>query len=353
MNEHMTEAVQAIRRLNPHPRSFARARWAPERDKFEYPISYAELPDAIILKHLRGETILGGVSSDDRGHTNSVGVDMDAHLAGQDPKGATRKFVLAAQAMDVPVLVHTSKSGRGAHVRTLFSEYVPSWLARALFVAVVMAAGLEGDKAVDKVWPPRQGQGVLIFPYQAKCFKEHGGGVALDQNTLRPLPKGQQLSSVLEAPEMSREEAERTLGAMGVRTETDARTIAGCSLMEDGGQRIIKDGTDGGVQYMVERCAAVKRLQDEARSVPYEFWFGMMTNFKPFVGGREIFEAISQLDPARFGARELGRSWNAIRGGPRMCENLDTGWSCPLLGVCPARSPAGLPFGLRRNGKAT
>jgi hypothetical protein len=248
------------------------------------------------------------------------------------------------------VVVHSSKSRKGAHARTLFNERVPPHLARALYISLVIASGLSGDAAVDKVWPPTHGLGVLAMPYNGRMAHENGGCLALDSWTLMPLGKDDQIAVVMDSEEMDRSELESGLVAMGVRTDGEAQLLSGCGTdnKQPWSPRTVKDEQDGGVQLMYNNCAAVDRLVSEATSINYEFWFSMMTNFRPFRGGREIFEQISMLDPARYKARQLANMWSKISGGPRKCENLDPGWECPNRAACVAKSPAGLPFHLQK-----
>lgn len=349
------EAVEAVIKLNPHPGCYAKGRWVPARSTWEFPMIKEPLTREVAEQHVRGKIMIGGVASDEQGYTTSVGLDLDAHLAEQHPARAARRFVQVAEALDVPVVVHTSKSGKGAHIRTLFADRVPTHLARAMYVAMVVTAGLSADKAVDKVWPPTHGLGVLALPYNGKIAMHCGGTLALDPWSLKPLPKADQLTGVLDSEELARDDLENTLVAMEIRTDEEARLLSGSghtNTRAPDGLRQIKDQADGGIQHMLEICDAVKRLGDEAPHLSYEFWFSMMTNFRPFIGGYDIFAEYSRLDPVRFNERHLTRTWQAISGGPRRCDNLDTGWQCPKYGVCPAKSPAGLPFAVERSRKA-
>jgi hypothetical protein len=280
--------------------------------------------------------------------TTSVGLDLDAHTSDQKPAVAALKFVDTCKMIELPTIVHTSKSGKGFHIRTLFKRPITCWLARALFVAMAIASGIDEDKALDKVWPPTRGHGVLALPYQAEYAHKNGGSQAFDVKTMEPLPKGEQLEAVTEAEEVHPEEVEAILEFLGVKTEKSAKILSGFPLNVRG--IAVKDGTDKGIQEMITWCYAVERLIEEAAEIPYEFWFGMMTNFKPFYGGREIFQAMSELDTARFDPKALERSWNGINGGPRLCVNLDHNWRCPKLGICKSKSPAALPFERRRKG---
>ncbi|MFA4971413.1 MAG: hypothetical protein WC683_02285 [bacterium] len=336
-------AVQVIRRLNPHPGRFAC--YVHQRNQY---VQVRRAPtDQEVVEHIRGRRLLGAVSADDQGMTTAVGLDLDAHVSGQRPLAAAKRFVQACQVFDIPVLVHTSKSAKGCHVRTLFNKETPSWMARAMYVALAVSSDLNQDSACDKVWPPSHGYGVLALPYQGRYAVQNGGTIALNPNTWLPYPQDVQLDVVTEAREMDTDDIEGVLRTFGINTERQAKLLAGAALSGPT-EPSCRDGTDGGVQEMINHCAAVKRLEEEAGTVPYVFWFGMMTNFRPFANGRELFEAYCELDPKRHDPRALDRMWKAITGRPRICLHLDPQWTCPLQGRCPANAPAGLPFAVKR-----
>jgi hypothetical protein len=205
-------------------------------------------------------------------------------------------------------------------------------------------------KAVDKVWPPARGYGVLALPYQKRYAIQNRGTLAVDVENWSLIRKSEQLDAVLECEELDQDEVASFLEFVGIADERAAKMLSGTPLrMLDRGVAV-KDGTDTGLTHMVQYCEAVKRFEEEATELSYEFWFGMMTNFKPFAGGKELFEKFSQLDPGRWKQRPFDAMWRGIKGGPRLCCNLEQGWVCPQRDVCEARSPAGLPFWLRRKG---
>ena len=345
-DERIELGIEAVRRLNPHPARFAR--YVPKRRQY---VQVGRAPtDEEIEAHIRGACLLGGVSADDDGKTNCVGLDLDAHTSDQRPLAAAKRFATTCNALEIPLVIHTSKSGKGCHIRALFQQPVTCWLARALFVALAITAGIDQDKAMDKVWPPSKGYGVLALPYQAKYAAHTGGTLALNPHSFEVVPKGEQIEAVTEAMEISPEDIEGLLNFLGVKSEQAAKLLSGHALHAMG--TTIKDGSDGGIQHMIQHCKAVRKLQEDASNLSYDFWFGMMTNFKPFWGGKELFEAFSQLDVKRWEQKAFDRSWNGITGKPRYCNNLGTDWSCPDRDTCTARSPAALPFALRRQGKA-
>jgi hypothetical protein len=345
MSERIKLGIRAVRKLNPHPERFAR--YYPHRR--QYVQIHRSPTDDEIESHIRGTQLLGAVSSDDQGMTSSVGLDLDAHTSDQKPDIAAKRFIRACDSIELPTVIHTSKSGKGFHIRTLFKGSITSWLARALFVSLAIASGIAEDKALDKVWPPTRGYGVLALPYQSAYAKATGGSQAVDRRSLSVLEPGNQIEAVTDVEEVTAHEVESILQFLGVNSENEAKIVAGFPLQIKGIP--MTDGTDGGIQDMVRYCRAVRKLHDEASSISYEFWFGMMTNFKPFSGGREIFEAISELDTERFDLDALNRSWKGISGKPRLCTNLDPNWTCPMKERCDAKSPAGLPFAIKRSTK--
>lgn len=345
MSIEMSDAMAAIRRLNPHPEAFAAGRWIEEKKRYEFPMVKRALPGELIREHLIGKRMIGAVGADGHGSTNVVGLDVDAHHEGQHPAQAAQKFVAVAQAFDVPVIMHTSKSGKGLHVRTLFKSYVPSFFARALYMALIVSAGLKTDSSVDKIWPPPTGLGVLAMPYNFKAVKEHGGTLAVDPNTMQPYKRAQQFDAVLEAGEMSDDEVVGVLESFGMRTEKEQMIAAGVPAGLDPRKSYAPAENQDGLVEMVNNCAAVEYVMRELETstISRNFWWSMMTNFKPFKDGKRIYEAMSSADERRFEKKVFDKQWESVKGKPRLCENLDPGnWECPKRDTCPARAPAGL-----------
>ena len=348
MSIEMDDAVAAVRRLNPHPEKYADGRWAPQSNRYEFPIVSKPLTDDMIVAHITGRRILGGVGADARGGTNLVGLDVDAHYDGQNPGLATKRFVAMAEMCSVPTMVHTSKSGKGFHIRTLFKKHIPSFLARALYAGILAYAGLangqDKDKSVDKIWPPATGRGVLALPYQRSFAHSNKGTLALDPHTLRLIKSARQYDAVLQADELEEHEVLEILKQLGATTESEIMTAAGVPKGLDPRLTYVLAENQDGLQHLFSQCEAVEHVIREltASTLPRNFWWGMMTNFKPFREGKELYDKISQLDTRRYRKKTFDAQWNSIKGKPRLCENLDPGWTCPRRDTCPARAPAGL-----------
>ena len=354
MTSSLEEAVKACRKLSPSTSDYAKARFCPQKNKFEFPLVHREVSDEELESHVLGKSMIGGVAADDDGRTTCVGLDLDAHTEGQRPGYAATKFMVTAKALNIPVIVHSSKSGKGYHVRTLFSESVPTHYARAMYACLIILSQLSADTSVDKVWPPASGLGVLALPYNSRYSQTTGGCLALNTSTLKPLPKEEQLSTVLDSEEIALNDVTGQLEEFGCTTEEEARALSGSPLHGGLAQDLIKDGVDRGVMVMHEGCEACRYFIDHVAELDYRAWFGMMTNYKPFVDGKKIFEIVSQLDPARFNQKTLDKSWRAIRGKPVNCRNLfGSDWECAHSAECDARSPAGFPGMIVRRGKQT
>jgi len=348
MSIEMDDAVAAVRRLNPHPEKFALGRWAPQSNRYEFPIISKPLTDDMIVAHITGKRILGGVGADARGGTNLVGLDVDAHYAGQNPREATKRFVAMAELVSVPTIVHTSKSGKGIHIRTLFKTHISSFLARSLYMMILTAAGLATketkDTSIDKIWPPATGRGVLALPYQQSFARANKGTLAIDPHTFRVLNSCRQYDAVLAADELEEHDVLEILKTMGCQNESEMMAVAGVPKGLDPRLTYVSAGDQDGLRHLFSQCEAVEHVIREltASTLPRNFWWGMMTNFKPFREGKELYDKISQLDTRRYRKKTFDAQWNSIKGKPRLCENLDAGWTCPRRDTCPARAPAGL-----------
>jgi hypothetical protein len=364
------EQVQALRLLCPNQerlglfRKLDDKRWGWVNDSREARIARKATAnwemtfDWQLRSHLLGYSYVGAVGADVDGITTVVGVDLDKHTASQHPRRVAEKFLAAAHAWDVPVIVHSSKSGMGFHIRTLLVPMKVA-LARALYIQLAIVAGVLAEKAFDKVWPPSRGTGILALPWHPWAGQRNGGGLAMDSRTLDLLMPEDQAAVVLDSPRMSEQDMFLTLSSMGVNTEPEIEKLAGCSIRDSFQRSTCEEGRDPDIAVLMSHCLAAQRLECEIDTVDYRFWWAMMSNFKLFDQGRETFEAISMRDSARYRPRALDSMWKSTNrnAGPVRCENLSHEWRCPLLGQCGkteslegVRAPVALPRRLRRLG---
>jgi hypothetical protein len=105
------------------------------------------------------------------------------------------------------------------------------------------------------------------------------------------------------------------------------------------------------LDVLARECAFIQEAARAPETISYDAWFALGTILAVFPGGREVFDAISRNDPRRYRPGEPEEKLRSIRGRPTHCRNL--GWACHRLDECArlgVRSPAGLPFKLRRAG---
>jgi hypothetical protein len=254
--------------------------------------------------------------------TNCVGVDLDAHHENQHPIEAAKRLTGWAMALGVPIVCHRSRSGSGVHVRTVFEKAVPVIKAWQLYYTGLKNANVLTDPSFDKIWPPKNGYGVLALPLNGRAAKENGGSIGVDPVTMKPLPKGAHAVALLEGERMSLADLDFFVG--DVELETD-----------EGPRLDLVEGLYNGLEPMLYECCAVRRLEQEATTVPYEFWRGMAASFRVLKGGYQAFWNLSRMDPVRFSQKALDKAWNSK--SVVHCENLDRSWVCPRLRECRAR----------------
>lgn len=103
------------------------------------------------------------------------------------------------------------------------------------------------------------------------------------------------------------------------------------------------------LDVLVRECEFIRHAVSATSVLTYDEWFGLATILKTFPAGGALFDQISRRDPERYRPGEAEKKLASIRGAPRYCTSL--GWHCPRLSECASlgvRSPAGLPFKLRR-----
>lgn len=155
--------------------------------------SYLPLTDDVLVAHLEGRVSVGVYPLLDSDRTGFVAVDFDKGSWALDALA----YMDAAARAEVPTALEVSRSARGAHVWTFFSEPVGAMDARALAAGLLrraMDVRAELDlSSYDRLFPsqdtlPRGGFGNLIaLPLQGERAA-HGATVFVDPSSLAPWP---------------------------------------------------------------------------------------------------------------------------------------------------------------------
>lgn len=331
----------------------------PDKDRWR-PV-YTQLSDEMLVLHLRGFIEIGSYPLRPTHPWPTVYwvlADFDGKQAGTNWKGDVQRAVEFLSDFDgCPCFVNLSRSGQGAHIRMLFREPVPAWMARRWMTAWLIEADVmkaddadrwddEVPPSFDRLIPPQDilsgdtnSQGCRLpgnlagSPIHGAHLRAHGGTAPLD--TQRVLqgdfePDGRHWDHVLAALD------QRSWGEAELRT-----AIADCpgdvSLdppvpwYQKRSLRVLSDA-EGKLDYMVMFCAFVQHMH-EPGTQSYALWVALATQLHRFGdAGREKFHEISALDP-RYNARDTDLKWEQTQSlHPIRCDTLvQMGYRCPHL----------------------
>lgn len=309
--------------------------------------------DAHLSGLMRVGTIHGGEPT-----TRLMAVDIDG--SSHDPTNNAPETLNALLDVATPVgltpsVVFSSKSGTGFHVyflldqelETLRAAFYMRWLKRQL-----------GRRELDCLYPSsNRGDGtVLSLPWfglfaTSNAARTSTGGVIVAPASL--VPVSDQARALSEAPRLSP-------NALNIEIPANAPPSSATQVPDQ------KDETNflaPNVSYhrkpgfrdldiLQANCKFIRFAETTPERLSYKSWFSLATVLRVFDGGPSLFDEISRKDPTRYRPGEPVAKIESVNGRPRHCRNL--GWSCPDAAKCETlnvRSPAGLPFKLRRYGR--
>jgi hypothetical protein len=124
------------------------------RGKPGYIPMWEELTDRVLVRHMRGDIMIGSYTPMRDGTTPWVAADLDGKEADAFEDAHTLANLLAE--CGVVPLCNTSQSGAGVHVRVIFDRPVEAWFARRFMMVFVDEAGLTGLRdggSFDRCFP--------------------------------------------------------------------------------------------------------------------------------------------------------------------------------------------------------
>jgi hypothetical protein len=92
-----------------------------------------------------------------------VACDFDNHNGQKDPARDLKNLIEVCNALDVPLIVFSSNSGKGFHAYLFFESPIPASKARAILLALLDRAGVDISHRRDK-----EGSFDCVFPKQDK-----------------------------------------------------------------------------------------------------------------------------------------------------------------------------------------
>ena len=318
---------------------------------------YAGVTDALLKLHMAGYLEVGAYPLIPTAPSPTVwwiGADFDGKRPGALWQNDVKRAVQFLLQSGCTLFINLSRSGFGAHVRVLFAEAVPAWLARRFMTAWLEEAGVAKDPdewddevppSFDRIIPPQDflsgrtndhGQrlpgNLLGSPLHAGHAKRNGGTLPL-----RPLdvavgdfvPKGDHWDIVTETL------ASRNWNTNALyRAVEDAPGSPGC--IPPVNRRVYlplqNDGTGNGLWFMLNFCEFFKHMREPGLQ-PYDLWVAAAAILHHHgQHGHEAFHEISAFDP-RYDPSMTEHKWEGTDGmHPLRCRTLiGAGYRCPHL----------------------
>ncbi len=327
---------------------------------------YAPLPDSHVVMHLGGLIEIGSYALVPFGngkHPNVrwIAADFDGkklHVDWERDVRRTAEFLIDTGA---PLFVNLSRSAMGAHIRVLFNEPVPAWMARRWFNAWLEEAGVlalpdedvndDGSpQSFDRLIPPqdflatmltddghRKPGNLIGSPLNGKCARKNGGTLPLDPEQVALgnfEPDGKHWEhtvAALDRRSWGAAELKRALDdAPGSPLTTSPEVSSGYG--SPGFHLPVIRGNSKQLDYAVTFCEFMRHVRDP-RNQSYQLWLALATQLHRFgEEGREAFHEMSKAD-ARYSATETDHKWKESAGlSPVRCDTLVAwGYRCPHL----------------------
>lgn len=362
------EKIAAFRELTDGAPDYVATRVISNRtgDPVWYPV-YSPLKDSSIELHMAGKMEIGTyplIPSD--GHmpvTKWVCADFDGK-EGEDWKGDVQQaleYMLDAFE-GAPIFLNISRSGQGAHLRLLFKDPVPAWMARRWMHLWLEEAGIISDPddlkpgsdkhaSFDRLIPPqdilspyptwdgkRRPGNLAGCPLHKRLMESTGGTAPIDPREAAAgnfEPDGRHWEHVMSALER-REWGESELAAALEDWSGEEAVKPPKVHIDDSGKAhrslpVVK-GSNGEMQYMVDFCKFFRYMR-RPDSQSYHLWVAMATHLHRFgEAGYDMWHQLSSIDP-RYRARDADIKWKQTEEmNPIRCESLvRMGYRCPHL----------------------
>lgn len=331
------------------------------RGKPGYIPIWEELTNQVVVRHMRGEIMIGSYTPMRDGTTPWVAADLDGKEADAFEDAHTLANLLSD--CGVTPLCNTSQSGAGVHVRVIFDKPVEAWFARRFMLTFVDEAGLLGLRdggSFDRCFPAadrlrdsdRAIGNQIAAPLHFQRATEKFGTLLLDSQFIRvplgdatwdhldlydPVTKAQMLRAVSDI-----DYAEKFLHEEWPGEPMEDPQYEGEYDEQQNNENRGPMERKGTVSDVIEKCELFNYVHENP-VLPYELWFAISANLKAFgEEGRAAFHEISALDKSRdnrghprYDRHETNLKFNdalanvSIYTCATIAENI---WTCPELG---------------------
>lgn len=320
------------------------------------------LNDSTLVRHIKGHDLLGAYPMMRHNTTHWVGADFDG--TNDNAFEEAWKLKEALEYLDVKTMCNTSQSGKGVHVRVIFTKTVPAWLARSLMIGCIEKEGIlplnEGG-AFDRLFPaqdeldphnPRAIGNQLGMPLNMKAIEERGGCVLLDDNfdkielgppvwdRLRSCGLNEDFHATDALQELGRfdlllEPRDRKVLTMNVAEAWTSTLDPRSSYAEAPPKRKIVPLTNDDLSFTYTNCEFIEYAK--RNHLNYNLWWALGAICIQFdgCGGRRLFHILSDMDP-RYNSSKTEKKYNELLAkmrGPVKCSTFAKyGFECPSLG---------------------
>lgn len=343
---------------------FALRSYDPSREPPGYwrPV-YTKLDEETVRQHLTGSIEIGAYALIPAGLMDFprcwwIVADFDGKKHGTDWKADVERFLGFFMESGANILVNRSRSGKGVHVRVLFKEPVPAWMARRWMMAWLEEASIVAEiddgipSSFDRTIPMqdtlrldktdtgyRRPGNLVGSPMHGRLARSDARGTLPISTTAAAAGNfeadGRHWEHLAVALE-GRSWGERELLVALADSPGGGDTTPPPMTQIFGGQRSLHviNGTRAEIELLVTRrtCAFLRYLEDGGEQ-SYDLWLALASQLHRFgEAGKDAFHSISAIDP-RYKARDTEQKWQQTRDMmPVRCSTIATaGWRCPHL----------------------
>ena len=324
---------------------------------------YSPLSDENVLMHLSGLIEIGSYPlipvDNDLPKIWWIAADFDGKRQGTNWHHDVKRAVRFLLDVGANLLVNLSRSAKGAHVRVLFKEPVPAWMARRWMQAWLEEAEVVEDDlrdiptSFDRLIPPqdtllsgftrtgnRRPGNLIGSPLNGRLAKQNGGTLPIDPKLAAMGdfdPDGkhwEHLARSLEGRAWGEVELAEQLAESPGKPDLHApRPAPPPRMYGDGAPLPIVDAR-GMLDFTLNHCAFMRHVRQPG-AFTYQLWMALATQLHRFGDeGNAAFHAISAVDP-RYRATSTDRKWEQTADmHPIKCSTLvGHGYRCPNLGT--------------------
>lgn len=363
----LSDKIEALRELTKGAEDCFAAYVITEREGMERwrPV-YSTLSDETIRHHLAGRLEIGTypmIPDIEWPRTYWICADFDGKKEDTNWQADVQKALEFLLDFDgCPCLVNLSRSGQGAHIRMLFKESVPAWMARRWLTFWLEEAGVIRDEeeedffeerlpSFDRLIPPqdvlssrltfngmRRPGNLAGCPLNGRHARSHGGTLPLDPRKAADgnfEPDGRHWEHVMNALEQRAWGEDELIAAIEDCPDDLSTLPPNFRAGIDGSLKRalpVVPGDNLELEYNLAFCEFFHHIRRPGTQT-YPLWMALATQLHRFGDeGYDLYHQLSALD-ARYVPKDTDLKWQQTADmHPIRCDTLvQFGWRCPHL----------------------